>query len=109
MDVQGYSVEKLSGQSLPDFMHDHIFAPLKMRDSGFYVPKEKWHRFATLDGEDSTGALQATTPTPALGLGDYKSQPTMPSGGGGMVTTAPDYSRFAQFFFKQKTAYEIKW
>jgi CubicO group peptidase (beta-lactamase class C family) len=96
MDVQGYIVEKLSGQSLPDFMHDHIFAPLKMSDSGFYVPKEKWNRFATLYGEDSTGALQATTPTPALGLGDYKSQPTMPSGGGGMVTTAQDYSRFAQ-------------
>jgi CubicO group peptidase (beta-lactamase class C family) len=96
MDVQGYIVEKLSGQSLPDFMHDQIFAPLKMKDSGFYVPKEKWNRFATLYGEDSSGALQATTPAPALGLGDYKSQPTMPSGGGGMVSTAQDYARFAQ-------------
>ncbi len=96
MDVQGYIIEKLSGQSLPDFMHDHIFAPLKMKDSGFYVPKEKWNRFATLYGEDSTGALLATTPTPTIGLGDYKSQPTMPSGGGGMVSTAQDYARFAQ-------------
>ena len=41
MDVQGYIVEKLSGQSLPDFMHDHIFAPLDMKDSGFFVPKDK--------------------------------------------------------------------
>jgi CubicO group peptidase (beta-lactamase class C family) len=96
MDVQGYIVEKLSGQSLPDFMHDHIFAPLKMNDSGFYVPREKWNRFATLYGEDSRGALQEATPAPSLGLGDYKSQPTMPSGGGGMVSTAQDYSRFAQ-------------
>lgn len=96
MDVQGYIVEKLSGQSLPDFMHDHIFAPLKMKDTGFFVPKEKWNRFATLYGEDSSGALLATEPTPTLGLGDYKSQPTMPSGGGGMVSTAQDYMRFAQ-------------
>ncbi|HTA52181.1 MAG TPA: serine hydrolase domain-containing protein [Candidatus Acidoferrum sp.] len=96
MDVQGYIIEKLSGQPLPDFMHDHIFAPLNMKDSGFYVPKEKWDRFATLYGEDSSGALQAIAPTPTLGLGDYKSQPTMPSGGGGMVSTAQDYSRFAQ-------------
>jgi CubicO group peptidase (beta-lactamase class C family) len=96
MDVQGYIIEKLSGQSLPAFMHDHIFAPLKMKDSGFYVPKEKRDRFATLYGEDSSGALEAVAPAPALGLGDYKSQPTMASGGGGMVSTAQDYSRFAQ-------------
>ncbi len=96
MDIQGYIIEKLSGQSLPDFMHDHIFVPLKMKDSGFYVPKEKWDRFATLYAETSTGEL---TPAPAIagaGLGDYKSRPTMPSGGGGMVSTALDYARFAQ-------------
>jgi CubicO group peptidase (beta-lactamase class C family) len=96
MDVQGYIIEKLSGQSLPAFMHDHIFAPLKMKDSGFYVPKEKRDRFATLYGEDSSGALEAVAPAAGLGLGDYKSQPTMASGGGGMVSTAQDYSRFAQ-------------
>ncbi|MGA2509075.1 MAG: serine hydrolase domain-containing protein [Candidatus Acidiferrales bacterium] len=96
MDIQGYIIEKLSGQSLHDFMHDHIFAPLKMKDSGFYVPQEQWSRFATLYDEDSAGALQAATPSPSLGLGDYKSQPTMPSGGGGMVSTAQDYMRFAQ-------------
>jgi CubicO group peptidase (beta-lactamase class C family) len=96
MDIQGYIIEKLSGQSLPDFMHDHIFAPLGMKDSGFFVPKEKWNRFATLYGEDSTGALLAAPPIAGAGLGDYKSQPAMPSGGGGMVSTAQDYMRFAQ-------------
>src|ERR1035441_1091198 len=48
MDIQGYIVEKLSGQSLPDFMRDHIYHPLGMRDAGFYVPDEKRSRFATL-------------------------------------------------------------
>ena len=96
MDIQGHIIEKLSGQSLPDFMRDHIFVPLKMKDSGFYVPKEKWDRFATLYGEDASGALAPFMPGSNLGLGDYKSQPTMPSGGGGMVSTAQDYMRFAQ-------------
>ena len=36
MDIQGYIIEKLSGQSLPDFMQQHIFGPLKMKDTGFY-------------------------------------------------------------------------
>ena len=34
MDIQGYIVEKLSGQSLPDFMRDHIFSPLGMKRRG---------------------------------------------------------------------------
>src|SRR5579871_6615696 len=55
MDIEGYIVEKLSGKSLPDFMRDNIFAPLGMKDAGFYVPQEKRARFATqyfFDGKD---------------------------------------------------------
>jgi hypothetical protein len=58
-----------------------------MKDSGFYVPDEKWDRFATLYGEDAQGQLTPVIGLAAAGLGDYKSQPTMPSGGGGMVST----------------------
>ncbi|MGA8013617.1 MAG: serine hydrolase domain-containing protein [Candidatus Acidiferrales bacterium] len=96
MDIQGYIVEELSGQSLPDFMHDRIFAPLGMKDTGFFVPKDKWNRFATLYGENDKGEIVASPPPAAAGLGDYTAQPTMPSGGGGMVSTAQDYLRFAQ-------------
>src|SRR5271169_2031461 len=41
MDIQGYLVEKLSGQTLPDFMQEHVFKPLGMKDSGFFVPSDK--------------------------------------------------------------------
>jgi CubicO group peptidase (beta-lactamase class C family) len=90
MDIQGYIVEKLSGQSLPDFMRDHIYAPLSMRDAGFYVPTDKRQRFATLYNANAQGELVPGDP------GDYAKQPTMASGGGGMVSTAEDYYRFAQ-------------
>ena len=96
MDIQGYIVEKLSGQTLPDFMRQRIFEPLKMKDTGFYVPQEKWERFATLYRGDKDGALVASAPDRG-----YATQPGMPSGGGGLVSTAQDYARFAQMLLNR--------
>jgi CubicO group peptidase (beta-lactamase class C family) len=95
MDIQGYIVEKLSGQSLPDFMRTHIYAPLGMRDAGFYVPAEKRNRFATLYETNQQGELVPTVIGNG-GMSDDLTPPSMPSGGGGMVSTAEDYYRFAQ-------------
>ncbi len=95
MDIEGYIVEKLSGQTLPDFMRDHIFLPLDMKDAGFFVPQEKRSRFATNyrdDPQDNLVPVQTAGGPPT----DYATQPTMPSGGGGLVSTAEDYYHFAQ-------------
>lgn len=94
MDIQGYIIEKLSGQSLPDFMEQHIFKPLGMKDAGFFVPRDKRNRFVTLYRSDAKGEL-IPDGTPGSPI-DYVEQPAMPSGGGGMVSTAEDYFRFAQ-------------
>ena len=99
MDIQGYIVEKLSGQSLPDFMQQHIFGPLKMKDTGFYVPKEKWNQFATLYHGNKEGELVAEYPLPTS---VYATQPSMPTGGGGLVSTAQDYLRFAQMLLNRR-------
>ncbi|HEX4379631.1 MAG TPA: serine hydrolase domain-containing protein [Candidatus Acidoferrum sp.] len=90
MDVQGYIIEKLSGQSLPDFYAEHIFKPLGMKDAGFFVPSEKRDRFVTLYQGSEKEPLKAVK----VG-GLYDAAPGMPSGGGGMVSTAEDYYRFA--------------
>jgi CubicO group peptidase (beta-lactamase class C family) len=95
MDIQGYIVEKLSGQSLPDFMQQRIFGPLGMKDTGFFVPQEKRNRFAMLYEENEKGELVANGAS-SRSATDYATQPSMPSGGGGMVSTAQDYLRFAQ-------------
>jgi len=94
MDIQGYIVEKLSGKSLPDFMRDNIYTPLGMRDAGFYVPADKRSRFTVLYRSGPNGELVAD-PAASRRTGDYDVQPPMPSGGGGMVSTAEDYYRFA--------------
>jgi CubicO group peptidase (beta-lactamase class C family) len=94
MDIQGYIVEKLSGQSLPDFMRDHIFAPLGMSDAGFFVPADKRARFAA-GYHEANGELVAESTTNGI-PDDYATQPTNPSGGGALVSTAEDYYRFAE-------------
>jgi CubicO group peptidase (beta-lactamase class C family) len=67
-----------------------------MKDTGFYVPQEKWDRFATLYEGDEKGAMVASSPD-----GRFATQPTMPSGGGGLVSTAQDYMRFAQMLLNR--------
>jgi len=93
MDIQGYIVEKLTGQSLPDFMRDHIFTPLGMKDAAFYVPADKRTRFAAGYHEEK-GELVAEPASNGIPA-DYDTQPTAPSGGGGLVSSPEDYYRFA--------------
>lgn len=93
MDIEGYIVEKLSGQTLPDFMRDHIFIPLNMKDAGFFVPQDKRARFATNYRDDSGQLVVTAAGAPPT---DYTTQPILPSGGGGLVSSAEDYYHFAQ-------------
>ena len=92
VDVQGYLVEKLSGQSLPDFLRDRIFGRLRMSDTGFAVPESKLGRLATTYAADpKSGELQPRPRDP-----NVSRVPGMASGGGGLYSTASDYLRFAQ-------------
>ena len=100
MDVEGYIVEKLSGKSLPDFFRENIFSPLGMRDAGFYVPEDKRGRFTVLYRTGPNGEL-VVDPSASRRSGDYDVQPPMPSGGGGMVSTAEDYFRFASMLLNE--------
>ena len=92
VDVQGYLVEKLSGQPFAEFLQTRLFGPLGMRDTAFFVPKEKLGRLAGVHGEGADGRL---TP-PAEARGSVSVIPMGPSGGGGLYSTADDYLRFAQ-------------
>jgi CubicO group peptidase (beta-lactamase class C family) len=95
MDVQGAIIEALSGQSLPAFMAERIFQPLGMVDTGFYVPAAKRARLATLYRRSKRRGL---VPIERAGmiLPDHDQDPAVASGGGGLVSTADDYAKFAQ-------------
>jgi CubicO group peptidase (beta-lactamase class C family) len=94
VDIQGYLVEKLSGKTLGEFMHDNIFKPLGMNDTSFHIDEAKRSRFATLYAWSNKGEL-APTNGGNVAL-DYSKEPTMPSGGGGLTSTTQDYLRFCQ-------------
>ena len=96
VDIQGHIIEKLTGKPLGDFFKERIFDPLKMKDTAFYVPEEKMSRLVTLYGAGGKGEL-----APATFGGDMKVPPTAPSGGGGLVSTAEDYMRFAQMLLNK--------
>jgi len=93
MDIQGAIVEALTGMSLPRFMHERIFAPLSMTDTAFHVPPEKRERLATLYRMSETGGLKVMEGS-ILPL--HSAPPALASGGGGLISTAADYARFAQ-------------
>lgn len=93
VDVQGYLVEKLSGQSFGSFLEERIFDPLGMTDTDFHVPEEKASRFAQVYGYDDEGRLEAGEGFPGA---NFLIDPVFESGGGGLVSTAMDYMRFSQ-------------
>jgi CubicO group peptidase (beta-lactamase class C family) len=90
VDIQGYLVEKISGKPFPDFLRERIFEPLGMKDTAFYVPEDKLGRVATIYQGGPAG-LSAMPRDP-----DISKPPGLPSGGGGLYSTARDYLRFSQ-------------
>ena len=91
-DVVGKLVEKVSGQKLEDYFHQHIFVPLRMPDTSYDVPQEKASRLAAAQqraGDRMDGAIVMQTPQPGLTVPE-------PVGGGGLASTANDYGRFVR-------------
>ena len=93
IDVLGRVVEVISGQRLGDFLHDRIFAPLGMSDTAFYCPEEKADRLAALYLAHPKTRLAKRGDAADRGTNKL---PAADGGGGGLVSTMPDYVRFAE-------------
>jgi CubicO group peptidase (beta-lactamase class C family) len=88
LDVLGLVIEKVVGQNLGQFLEARLFVPLGMVDTAFYVPYGKAGRYAKELPEDPlTGRPQS--------LPDLRKLMHFDCGGGGAVSTAADYLRFA--------------
>lgn len=91
-DLLGVVVARAGGQVLPEFLHDRIFGPLGMADTGFDVPAKDRDRFAVGYGRDGAGFAVHDDPL----TGFWTSPPVFPAGGGGLVSTLDDYMAFAR-------------
>jgi CubicO group peptidase (beta-lactamase class C family) len=98
VDVQGYLVEKLSGQKFGDYLKEHVFTPLGMSDTSFYVHPEQASRFTDVyHWEDGKLVVNPEAPNRAL----FTDPARLESGGGGLVSTTHDYARFCQMMLNK--------
>jgi CubicO group peptidase (beta-lactamase class C family) len=87
-DVLGRVIEVIEGASLGEVLQARIFAPLEMRDSAFFTPESKVARRAEPFSFDVMTAAGVNTSSAT-------SPPKFESGGGGLMSTLADYTRFA--------------
>jgi CubicO group peptidase (beta-lactamase class C family) len=94
VDVLGYLIEVWSGENLDQYLRKHLFEPLGMNDTYFYLPPEKQSRLVKVSGEDQTHHVIALKSSyfdyPLLQNGTYF------SGGAGLSSTTLDYAIFLQ-------------
>jgi CubicO group peptidase (beta-lactamase class C family) len=98
MDLQGAIIERLTSETLPDFMRRRLFEPLGMVDTDFQVPEAKRGRLARLYhmyGVDRLTLLDHPR------FNRDGAMPRLPSGGGGLYSTVSDYARFAQMLLNR--------
>jgi len=97
VDIQGYLVQKLSGQKFGDYLKEHVTGPLGMTDTAFYVTPDRKARFTDVYHWDrQQNALVVNVPRPDRP--GYHDPNRIESGGGGLVGSTHDYARFCQMF-----------
>ncbi|MFI4973563.1 MAG: serine hydrolase domain-containing protein [Caulobacterales bacterium] len=89
-DLMGLVIQHVSGMGFWDFLDSRIFQPLRMGDTDFEVPASRLPRLTSVVYKTANGLVTSD---------DRNSSPfaqgrDLPSGGGGLVSTAQDYARF---------------
>jgi CubicO group peptidase (beta-lactamase class C family) len=87
-DVLGRVVEIVEGARLGELLQQRLFGPLRMIDTAFFTPESKLARRADPFSFDLMTAAGVDTR-------DVTAPPKFESGGGGLMSTLADYSRFA--------------
>ena len=100
VDIQGYLVQKLSGQKFGDYLKAHVTGPIGMTDTAFYVSSDRKPRFAEVyhwDREQNRLVMN----TPRTDRGGFEDPARLESGGGGLVGSTHDYARFCQMLLNK--------
>lgn len=98
IDVLGYFIEVVSGMSLDVFLRTHIFDPLGMKDTQFYLPDEKSGRLVAVQTKNTKGQWERYPVTFYDPEYPIKGAKSFFSGGAGLSSTAKDYAVFLQMY-----------
>lgn len=93
-DVLGAVVEAVSGSDLRQFVRERIGIPLGLADTDFFLDERHRDRLAEPHLDPATAA------NPLQFVFDPERRPAWFSAGGGLLTTASDYLRFAQMLLR---------
>lgn len=94
LEIVGRIIEVASGQTLDRFLHDELFMPLGMRDTGFRITPRLRKRLTTLYARAGDGRLQPLLQDGLLAMFEPEARFLWASGG--LLSTTDDYLRFAQ-------------
>jgi len=93
-EILGVLIARVAGKTFGDFLEERIFAPLGMKDTAFFTPKDKHDRFATSYMRDRASGKLNVFDDPVTGR--FSAPPVFENGSGGLVSTAEDFNAFAQ-------------
>jgi CubicO group peptidase (beta-lactamase class C family) len=97
-DVLGHLVGKISGVPFERFVQEHIFDPLGMDETGFHVPTAHAARLAACYTAGADGKAKLTDDPEKS---PFLKPPRFISGGGGLVSSAADYLKFARMLLNR--------
>jgi CubicO group peptidase (beta-lactamase class C family) len=100
VDIQGYLVQKLSGQRFGEYLKQHVTGPIGMSDTAFYVTPDRKPRFAEVyhwDREQNKLVMNVAR----TDRGGFEDPTRLESGGGGLVASTHDYARFCQMLLNK--------
>jgi CubicO group peptidase (beta-lactamase class C family) len=99
LDVLGYFIEVVSGQPFDEYLREHIFDPLTMDDTWFYLPNSYQDRLVDVQTQDVAGAWITYAGTDYYDASyPVNGAQTFFSGGAGLSSTAEDYAKFLQMY-----------
>jgi CubicO group peptidase (beta-lactamase class C family) len=93
LDLLGAVIERAAGQSFDSYVKARLFDPLGMNDTGFTASRSAAARMSTFYAVTKDGLVPADSGPNSVLFTD----PPYPSGGGGLVSSAGDYSKFCTF------------
>jgi CubicO group peptidase (beta-lactamase class C family) len=94
VDVQAFLVERISGKPFDRYLDEHVFAPLRMRETRYFVPESERARFAAMYQRSDSGVLSRVPDERGRVLNTTNW--TLKPGGYGLTSTLDDYMRFAR-------------
>jgi methyl acetate hydrolase len=97
IDWVGKAVERVSGQMLGDYLAEHLFEPIGMKDTAFRLTPEHRARLAGMHARNPDGALAPIR-------FEVPQEPEFQMGGGGLYGTASDYLAFERVFLNEGRA-----